>query len=54
MILMILIKKRLEINYIENSFKKPKVCLDCKYFKLCRGGCPRYKNLDRFKILRKL
>ncbi|MCL1884374.1 MAG: anaerobic sulfatase maturase [Defluviitaleaceae bacterium] len=29
------------INFIEESKKKPKECLECKWFKLCRGGCKR-------------
>ncbi len=36
-------QKRKEISFIEASEKKPKACLSCEYFALCRGGCMRYQ-----------
>lgn len=39
-------EKRKEINFIERSYQKPQQCVDCKFFKLCRGGCPRYKDKE--------
>ncbi len=34
--------KRLELKFIENSAKIPQKCRECKYFRICRGGCKRY------------
>ena len=39
-------KKRSEIGFIEKSFKLDNACKDCKYYKVCRGGCQRNRDLD--------
>lgn len=31
-------------GFIETSYNHSKDCLDCKYFKLCRGNCNRYRQ----------
>ncbi|SDN20898.1 anaerobic sulfatase maturase [Lachnospira pectinoschiza] len=35
-------KKRKEISFVERSYYRPDECLNCKWFKLCRGAC--YRN----------
>lgn len=42
--------KRTEIGFIERSLTKSEECLECKYFNLCRGGCPRYMNKETHKF----
>lgn len=37
-------KRRVEIGFIERSFKLDKVCSTCDYFRLCRGGCQRNRD----------
>ena len=39
-------KKRSEIGFIEKSFKLDNACKDCKYYKVCRGGCQRNRDLN--------
>ena len=39
-------KKRSEICFIEKSFKLDNTCKDCKYYKVCRGGCQRNRDLN--------
>lgn len=39
-----LIKSDREINFLNSSLEYSENCLNCNYFKLCRGGCRRYKN----------
>ncbi len=36
--------KRTEIKFVQNSLNYNKSCNDCRYYKLCRGGCVRYRN----------
>jgi len=36
--------KRRDIGFIERSLVKKDACIQCKYFNLCRGGCPRYRD----------
>jgi len=43
-------QKRSEIRFIERSLQKSEECLNCKYFNLCRGGCPRYMNKETGKF----
>ncbi|MBR3737494.1 MAG: anaerobic sulfatase maturase [Eubacterium sp.] len=44
-------KKRSEIRFIEESYSLNIKCKNCKYFKLCRGGCKRYRNPDGLNVL---
>ena len=39
-------KTRSEIGFIEKSFKLDNACKDCKYYKVCRGGCQRNRDLN--------
>lgn len=39
-------EKRREIGFIERSFKLDVKCKDCVYYRLCRGGCQRCRNLN--------
>lgn len=34
------------MDFVRNSIKKPKKCIECKYLKICRSGCKRHKNED--------
>ncbi len=45
-------KQRTEIKFVEKSLIKPDECIECKYFNLCRGGCPRYasKETNKFRF----
>lgn len=40
-------KKRSEILFIERSEKIDPQCMECKYYKLCRGGCYRNRDYQR-------
>ena len=33
-------------DFYISSLKKSDRCKSCKYLKICRGGCRRYKELD--------
>lgn len=37
-------RRREEIGFIERSGKLSAACRDCKYFKICRGGCQRNRD----------
>lgn len=37
-------KRRLEIQFVETSFNHTAECKNCKWFKLCRGGCRRHRE----------
>ena len=39
-------KKSSEIGFIEKSFKLDNACKVCKYYKVCRGGCQRNRDLN--------
>ena len=41
--LQVINQKRKELKFIEHSAEKPKECLSCQYFSLCRNGCMRYR-----------
>lgn len=44
-------KKRKEIGFIEESLIVEEKCKSCKWFKLCRGGCRRYRdNLGKVEL----
>lgn len=32
---------RKNIKFVENSMKKPQKCMECKWYRLCMGGCRR-------------
>lgn len=42
--------KRSQIGFIEQSLLKSEECINCKYFNLCRGGCPRYRSKETGKF----
>lgn len=33
-------------NFEDESVKKPKECLECKYYRLCKNGCKRFRKTD--------
>ena len=37
-------QKRKEIGFVERSGKLSPLCADCKYLKLCKGGCQRHRD----------
>jgi len=37
-------EKRKEIGFIENSMKLSDKCKQCKYYRLCKGGCQRNRD----------
>ena len=39
-------EKRLEIGFIEKSFKLDSGCRECKYYRVCRGGCQRNRDFN--------
>ena len=39
-------KKRIEIGFIGRSFKLNLKCKECPYYRLCRGGCQRCRDLN--------
>lgn len=36
-------ENRKRSGFLENSLNHPQECKDCKYFKVCRGGCRRHR-----------
>ena len=38
-------EKREQIGFIDRSLKLDEECRKCKYFRLCRGGCMRNREL---------
>lgn len=38
--------RRSEIKFIERSLNTSNECLKCDYFKMCRGGCFRHRDLN--------
>lgn len=36
--------RRKEIEFVERSFKLNEKCRDCRYYRLCRGGCQRNRD----------
>lgn len=41
-----------EINFLNSSMNIDEECKACKYFKICRGGCRRHKDLTKDNILK--
>lgn len=41
-----LLKKNIVGEFIEYSKRKPKECLQCPYYRLCRGGCRHWREPD--------
>ena len=39
-------EKRIEIGFIEKSLKLDTACHECKYYRVCKGGCQRNRDLD--------
>ena len=39
-------EKRIEIGFIEKSLKLDMACHECKYYRVCKGGCQRNRDLD--------
>lgn len=39
-------KRRSEIGFIERSLQLKEECKTCRYYKICRGGCQRNRDLD--------
>ena len=39
-------RRRSELQFIERSYKLDTACKECKYYRLCRGGCHRNRNLN--------
>lgn len=39
-------ERRREIGFVERSHLLDKVCADCKYYRLCRGGCQRNREYN--------
>lgn len=39
-------QKRKDIQFIERSHKLDKRCNECKYYRLCRGGCQRNRDFN--------
>lgn len=42
----VLDKKRIEIGFTKESEKLDKTCHECKYYRLCRGGCQRNRIMQ--------
>lgn len=38
--------KRNEIGFVERSRRLASKCLECSFYKMCRGGCQRNRDLD--------
>lgn len=38
--------KRKEISFCERSMMLDEMCNKCQYYRLCRGGCQRYRDYD--------
>lgn len=36
------------IQFVKESYSLPEKCKECKYFKLCRGGCKRHKDTRNY------
>lgn len=39
--------KRQKIGFVERSLKLAEECKNCQYFKICRGGCQRNRDLNQ-------
>lgn len=39
-------KRRSEIGFTERSRRLDESCISCKYYRLCRGGCQRNRDID--------
>ena len=39
-------EKRFEIGFVEKSFKLDSGCRECKYYRVCRGGCQRNRDFN--------
>lgn len=39
--------RRSEIGFVERSLKLTDECKNCPYFRICRGGCQRNRDLDQ-------
>lgn len=39
-------EKRLETGFIEKSLKLDSDCKNCAYYRVCRGGCQRCRDLN--------
>ncbi|EIC96757.1 anaerobic sulfatase maturase [Lachnoanaerobaculum saburreum F0468] len=40
-------EKRFEIGFVEKSFKLDSGCRECKYYRVCRGGCQRNRDFNQ-------
>ena len=40
-------RRRKEIRFIENSANKTNECRNCRYYPVCRGGCHRYRTIQK-------
>lgn len=41
-------QRRIDIGFIESSEMLSKQCQSCRYYCLCRGGCKRYRDENKF------
>ena len=44
-------EKRIDIGFIEKSLKLDTACYECKYYRVCKGGCQRNRDLDPNTVL---
>ncbi|MBR5598156.1 MAG: anaerobic sulfatase maturase [Lachnospiraceae bacterium] len=43
-------EKRKEMQFLEMSYNHAPECLECKYFKICRGNCNRYRMYGKHRL----